>query len=81
MSLPGWAARAIDELQASDRQAVEIARDLTVDQLNQPPAPGSWSVGQCLEHLLISNEVYLPPIERALAGQSPFPGRDRLLGL
>ena len=70
-ALPAWAARAIDELHASDRQATAVALGLDAEQLNQPPAPGSWSVGQCLEHLYISNEVYLPPMTQALQGQSP----------
>lgn len=70
-ALPAWAARAIDELHASDRQATAVALGLDAEQLNQPPAPGSWSVGQCLEHLYIANEVYLPPMTRALQGQSP----------
>jgi hypothetical protein len=65
-ALPAWAARAIDELHASDRQATAVALGLDAEQLNQPPAPGSWSVGQCLEHLYIANEVYLPPMTRAL---------------
>ena len=30
------------------------------------PTPGSWSVGQCLEHLCITNEAYLPPISVAV---------------
>lgn len=29
-------------------------------------APGSWSVGQWLEHFCIMNEVYLPRISAAL---------------
>jgi len=70
-ALPAWAARAIDELHASDRQATAVALGLDAEQLNQSPAPGSWSVGQCLEHLYIANEVYLPPMTRALQGQSP----------
>jgi len=70
-ALPAWAARAIDELNASDRQATAVALGLDAEQLNQPPAPGSWSVGQCLEHLYIANEVYLPPMTQALQGQSP----------
>ncbi len=70
-ALPAWAARAIDELHASDRQATAVALGLDAEQLNQPPAPGSWSVGQCLEHLYIANEVYLPPMTQALQGQSP----------
>jgi len=70
-ALPAWAARAIDELHASDRQATAVALGLDAEQLNQPPAPGSWSVGQCLEHLYIANEVYLPPMTQALQGQYP----------
>ena len=30
-----------------------------------------WSIGQCLEHLCVANEVYLPPLSNALAGQEP----------
>ena len=80
-ALPAWAARAIDELHASDRQATAVALGLDAEQLNQPPAPGSWSVGQCLEHLYIANEVYLPPMTQALfpstgSGQGgPSPSR------
>jgi hypothetical protein len=66
ISLPPWAARAIDQLDRSDRQAADVARDLAADQLNWRASPSQWSVGQCLEHLYISNEVYLPPISRAL---------------
>ncbi len=70
-ALPAWAARAIEQLTASDRQATAVALGLDAEQLNLPPAPGSWSVGQCLEHLFNANEVYLPPMTQALEGQSP----------
>lgn len=66
-----WAVRAIDELDFSDRQAGAVARGLTQTQLNWRPSPEAWSIGQCLEHLFISNQVYLPPIGRALDGASP----------
>lgn len=69
MTLPAWAARAIDELEISDRQTITLAGTLTRDQLNWKPAPNQWSVGQCLDHLLIANRVYLPPIARALESQ------------
>ena len=56
----------------------DIARDveatfsrLTAPQLNWRPDATRWSVGQCLEHLYIANEVYLPPMTQALQGQSP----------
>ena len=45
-----------------------LARALTPQQLNWQPQPGSWSIGQCLEHLHVANEVYLPPMTHAIKG-------------
>ena len=72
-ALPKWAARAIDQLHQSDQRARRLAGDLTGDQLYWQPAPGVWSIGECLQHLLAANEVYLPPIARALEGRTPSP--------
>jgi len=33
---------------------------------NQPPAPGSWSAVECLEHLNSYGRYYLPAIEQAI---------------
>ena len=71
--LPAWAVRALDELHQADGRARAVAGDLTREQLYWPPAPGVWSIGECLQHLLASNEVYLPPIARALEGRTPSP--------
>jgi hypothetical protein len=68
-----WSRQLIAELQAADQRAITLARGLTVEQLNWKPRPGKWSVGQCLEHLCISGEVYLPPLEKALRDQQPAP--------
>lgn len=45
-----------------------MARTLTPQQLNWKPDPGAWSIGQCLEHLYITNEVYCQSISKSLAG-------------
>ena len=66
--LPAWARRLHQELTASDARAAALVKPLTPEQLNWKPAPEKWSVGQCLEHLAISTEVYLGPIADALAG-------------
>lgn len=68
-SLPPWAARLIAEFTDQDARATAVAAGLTADQLNRQPRPGGWSVAQCLEHLAISNEQYLPPIADALEGR------------
>ena len=71
--MPAWPARLIAEFNANDRRATEIAGGLTVQQLNWSEAPGVWSVGQCLQHLKIANDVYLAPIARALDGKTEHP--------
>jgi hypothetical protein len=71
--LPAWAVRAIDELHDADRRARAVAGNLRVDQLYWRPEPHRWSIGQCLQHLLATNDVYFPAIARALEGRSPAP--------
>ncbi len=61
--------RLISELNASDQRANELAKGLTPLQLNWKPSQGAWSVGQCLEHLRATNEVYLPAITASLAAR------------
>ena len=69
--VPTWSLRLISELQAADARAIALAKTLSPTQLNWKPRPDVWSVGQCLEHLCVANEVYLPPISDALQGRHP----------
>jgi len=41
---------------------------LSEEQLNWKPAPESWSVGQCLDHLIKSNEEFFPELEAIASG-------------
>jgi DinB superfamily len=68
--LPAWPVRLITELDAADQSAKELVAGLTPEQLNQQPAPGAWSVGQCLEHLCIASELYVPAMAASLEGRS-----------
>jgi hypothetical protein len=72
-AVPAWSGQLIAELQSADQRAIALVRGLSVEQLNWKPRPGSWSVGQCLEHLCISGELYLPPIAKALNNRQPSP--------
>jgi hypothetical protein len=76
VTLPAWSVRVLEELDGSDRHAIALARALNVTQLNWKPAPDEWSVGQCLDHLHVSNKVYLPPMAAALDGRSPSPVQE-----
>ncbi len=66
---PAWSVRLAADLDANDQFAKKLVAELTDEQLNWQPAPGPWSVGQCLEHLSITNEAYLPPISVAVDEQ------------
>lgn len=66
VELPPWCARLITELIDADARAERVARTLARDELNWRPRPDAWSVGQCLEHITIGNELYLDAIEAAL---------------
>jgi hypothetical protein len=76
-----WPGRIISELDACDRRAERIAKGLGAEQLNWQPSRGAWSVGQCLEHLCNTNEIYLPPIEAALEGNPLAPVPEIRLGM
>jgi len=39
---------------------------LTYQQLNWKPAPTSWSIIECIDHLKKTNEQYLIPLQKAL---------------
>jgi hypothetical protein len=41
---------------------------LSPEQLNWKPAPDSWSVAQCLDHLIKSNEEFYPELDKLAAG-------------
>src|ERR1700736_5170106 len=64
--VPAWSIRLATDLSANDQTARNLVGRFTEEQLNWQPAPGSWSIGQCLEHLCVTNECYLPPISAAL---------------
>ena len=56
-------------LEAADQRAIALAQRLGPHQLNWKRAPDAWSVGQCLEHLCVANEVYLAAISASLANR------------
>ena len=76
-----WSKRLTAELSESDQTVRTLATGLTNEQLNWQPAPGSWSVGQCLEHMCITNEHYLKAISKAIKGKADSPVQEIAPGL
>ena len=71
--VPPWCLRLSRELDAADARAGALTGGLTSAQLNWKPRPEAWSIGQCLEHLCISNEVYVVPIVASLGSHGDGP--------
>lgn len=71
-----WPARINSDLDAADQRAKALVQGLTPLQLNWRPSQAAWSVGQCIEHLRITNEVYLPAMSAALANGPIKPVQD-----
>ena len=42
---------------------------LSSEQVNWKPGEAEWSIGQCFDHLVVSNRPYVPIFEDVLAGR------------
>ena len=51
---------------------------LSAEQLNWKPSLESWSVGQCLDHLINSNRPYITIVDEALTGNRPTRAIERI---
>lgn len=54
-------------LEAKEKAQKELS-GLSVEELNWKPSPTVWSVGECLDHLIISDSSYFPALERIALG-------------
>lgn len=81
----------LDELLAGieemNERANAIAGDLIAEQMSWSPTAAAWSIGQCLEHLVVTGSLYNerigPAIQRAReksGGRSPRAWRPSLAG-
>lgn len=68
----------VDAAQAIAAEALRDFGKLSLRQLNWKPAAQSWSVGQCLDHLLTTNAEYLPIFEAVRAGHKKTTFLERL---
>lgn len=73
-------AEVIREIQQVSADTRTSFGGLTAAQLNWKPAPDAWSVGECLEHLIQSNGLYMEIGERVAAGQYRTPLMGRVPG-
>jgi hypothetical protein len=65
----------LTQLLAIDQDVPGLVKGLSSSQFNWRPAPDRWSIGQCVEHLNITTERYLPVLRQA---QADARAKDRL---
>ena len=58
----------IGELQAIGADVRDSFGSLSAGQVNWRPSPAAWSVGQCLDHLIKSNEGFYGEFDKLAAG-------------
>ncbi len=58
--------RISSELDAIDAQARVLLDRLDTATFNRQPTPGRWSAGQCFDHLVQINIIYIQPIDRSM---------------
>ncbi len=54
----------IHKLEQLSNAVRETFSTLSTDQLTWNPSPGQWSIAQCLQHLITSNEAYFPMFKK-----------------
>lgn len=62
-------SKLITEIERISVNAEETFGKLSSEQLNWKPNTESWSIGQCFEHLIVTNNLYFPAIQRVIDGK------------
>jgi hypothetical protein len=61
----------LSEMSLLTEETKRVFGSLSAHQVNWKPSEDDWSIGQCFDHLLISNRPYVVLVEELLAGRRP----------
>lgn len=59
-------AEVAEALERARRHAHRLAEAASPEAWGAEPEPGAWSVAECLQHLNLTSEVYLPPLRKVI---------------
>ena len=71
-------ARLRAELEDARRDAHRLVDGLDDVRWSASPAPGEWSVGQCVMHLNLTSHAFVPLLRRAVDSAPPGTARARM---
>lgn len=57
------------ELQKISVETIKTFGELSAEQINWKPSEKIWSIGQCFEHLIVTNNLYFPNIQKVIDGK------------
>jgi hypothetical protein len=66
--MSGDIPKFIEELRQISAEAKNACGALSAEQLNWKAAADKWSIGQCFDHLIVTNKMELRAIEKAVGG-------------
>src|SRR5262249_7158170 len=57
----------LDRFEATRARTLDLVRDLSQPELDAVPAPGRWSVGEVLDHLLLAERFFRDEMRQLIA--------------
>ena len=71
-SSPVYVRNLVHTLDQLDAMVRRLVREVTERQIHwQPPGGRSWSIAQCLDHLTVTNSLYVTAIRQAVDDAKP----------
>jgi hypothetical protein len=67
----------IDELGTAQARLHALAAATPPSAWSRRPAPGRWSIAECVAHLNLTGAAFVPLLDRALVGAPAAPARGR----
>ena len=61
-------SNVLSELQVVSEDTQKTFGNFSAEQINWKPGADGWSVGQCFEHLIKTNSLFFPELERIATG-------------
>ena len=58
----------LSELETVSEDTQKTFGDLTAEQINWRPSADGWSIGQCFEHLIKTNELFYAELDKIAGG-------------
>lgn len=69
MKDPTFIQEIVEKALRAGEKVKEEFSNLSFEQLNWKPSEEKWSIGQCLDHLIISDCLYFPSLKKITEGE------------